>query len=218
MLGSGWSAVERGKCLIAVLEGSDQRDSGFILGQFLHMQRLHGGDGSNARLRAPGEKRAHSVRIRAACVRVANVRGEEFEKADAGALAGRDDQRRRLDAVGRDKLVHGATRLAAARASTMPNRWLASTIISIASRGVSIGTLRCECGFLYEPIAPAKRADSASCSPASLVASVRGPVFVAKALRIIGTRDLLPENRQRPAPQSQPPASLRTPRSDTRRA
>jgi hypothetical protein len=44
------------------------------------------------------------------------------------------------------------------RASTIPSRWLARTIISTASRG-SIPMWRWLLGFLYEPIVPANRAE-----------------------------------------------------------
>lgn len=50
------------------------------------------------------------------------------------------------------------------RASTIRSRWDASTTICCASDGSVIVTVRCECGFLYEPIAPAKRCINASCS------------------------------------------------------
>jgi len=48
------------------------------------------------------------------------------------------------------------------RASTIRSRWLASMIISAASAGSSIGTNRWLWGFLYDPMAPAKRCARAS--------------------------------------------------------
>lgn len=51
------------------------------------------------------------------------------------------------------------------RASTIRNRCDASMTISCASRASFIRTVLCECGFLYEPMAPANRLASASRSP-----------------------------------------------------
>src|ERR1700680_5022777 len=65
----------------------------------------------------PGEERAHRAVIGLARVAIADSRGEEFEKAADGVLAGAGDRRRDDDAAGdrnggpgcldRDELVHG---------------------------------------------------------------------------------------------------------------
>ena len=58
------------------------------------VHRLHGGDRRHAGGRAPGQEFIGSAGIGAARVRVADVGGEEFEEAHAGALAGGGDERR----------------------------------------------------------------------------------------------------------------------------
>lgn len=59
--------------------------------------------------------------------------------------------------------------------STIFIRWLAKTIISLASSARSC-TWRWLCGFLYDPMAPAIMLSSATRSPGGASASVRGPV------------------------------------------
>jgi hypothetical protein len=61
---------------------------------------------------------------------------------------------------------------------------LTSMMTSAASSGSSKATFRCECGFLYDPIVPAKRSLRACRSAGSAVVSVSGPFFTSNALRI----------------------------------
>lgn len=69
----------------------------------------------------------------------------------------------------------------------MRSRCEASTTISCASFESVIVTVRCECGFLYDPMAAANKWASASRSLSSCVESVKGPLLGSKALRINGT-------------------------------
>src|SRR5271165_3143718 len=74
------------------------------------MQRLHGGDRRDAGALAPGQKFPRRLRIGAPRVLVANVRGEEFQKARLRARAGGGDNSGRSSSVrkGRDSdRVHG---------------------------------------------------------------------------------------------------------------
>jgi hypothetical protein len=120
-----------------------------------HMQQLHGRDRRHSGAGAPGEKLGGHARIRATRGQVADRRCEERQEAHAGAFAGGRDERRRRKGRESDQRVHGeGRRRPHARASTTSSRWLASTIISTPSHGVSIGALRCKCGFLYEPMPP----------------------------------------------------------------
>jgi len=58
------------------------------------MHRLHGRDRRHADGRAPGQEFLSSAGIGPARVRVADIGGEEFEKARRGALAGGGNQNR----------------------------------------------------------------------------------------------------------------------------
>ena len=58
------------------------------------MHRLHGADRRHAGALAPGQKFIRGPGVGAARVRVADVGGEEFEEAEAGAVAGGSDDSR----------------------------------------------------------------------------------------------------------------------------
>jgi len=69
---------------------------------------LHSGYRRHAGIGAPGKEFIGGAGVGSPCVRVADVRREEFEEAHAGALAGggyedRNGGRRGMD----DELVHG---------------------------------------------------------------------------------------------------------------
>lgn len=71
------------------------------------MHRLHAVDRRDAGALAPGQKFPRCLRIGAARVLIANVGGEEFEKADMGARAsGGGKGGSAIDYEGRE-LVHG---------------------------------------------------------------------------------------------------------------
>jgi hypothetical protein len=71
------------------------------------VQRLHLRHRLHAGMFAPGQKIGHGAAIRAARVRVADLGGEKFEEADAGAVAGGVDQGREGVRADRNELVHG---------------------------------------------------------------------------------------------------------------
>ena len=72
------------------------------------MHRLDGADRRHAGARAPGQEFIRGASIGASRVRVADVGGEEFKEAHAGALTGGRDQRRDNGRRGTDdELAHG---------------------------------------------------------------------------------------------------------------
>ena len=82
--------IAASRCL--TLGAASSRVAGLDPGRDMH--RLDGGDRRHAGARAPGQEFIRGAGIGPARVRVADVGGEEFEEAHAGALAGGGDQRR----------------------------------------------------------------------------------------------------------------------------
>src|SRR6516164_5630329 len=70
------------------------------------VHRLDGADRRHADARAPGQEFIGGASAGAARVRVADVGGEEFEEAHAGAIAGGGDKRRECCRSDRDQLFH----------------------------------------------------------------------------------------------------------------
>src|SRR5271166_1362488 len=64
------------------------------------MHRLHGADRRYASARAPGQEFIGSAGVGPPRVRVADVGRKEFQEANAGALAGGSDERRRSEKRG----------------------------------------------------------------------------------------------------------------------
>lgn len=67
--------------------------AGLLFGPGGDVQRLHHGDRRDAVVLAPGHEVGDRPAVGPAGVRVADLRGEEFQKPYAGALAGGGDQR-----------------------------------------------------------------------------------------------------------------------------
>ena len=82
--------IAASRCL--TVGAASSRVAGLDPGRDVH--RLDGGDRRHAGARAPGQKFLRGAGIGPARVRVADVGGEEFEEAHAGALAGGRDERR----------------------------------------------------------------------------------------------------------------------------
>ena len=70
------------------------------------MHRLNGADRRHPCARAPGQEFIGGAGIGAARVRVADIGGEEFEEAHAGALAGGGDELGHAWCGYWDELVH----------------------------------------------------------------------------------------------------------------
>lgn len=95
--GTTWRVTSQSnKCRTAARPslGSARRARASAIHPGRDMQRLHLGNRPDAGIRAPSAKNRHGAHVGPPCVRVADVRGKEFQKAKAGTLAGGRYQRR----------------------------------------------------------------------------------------------------------------------------
>jgi len=103
-----------------------------------------------------------------ACFSPNRGRRQRVEAASRSCLAWKDG------GAARNERPYGLN--LARRSSTIRSKCDASITISCASSVSWIVAVRCECGFLYDPIAPANRADSASRSARVLCRVAKRPL------------------------------------------